>query len=79
MATREKGKDERPLAEAERELRHDAETDREFTTAERARKVDAGQPIEQPEGKDPPAPLGEDDRGRPLGRSAKERDEPSGE
>jgi hypothetical protein len=64
MATRGKAKDEHPLGEAERELRHDAEADREYTTPRRAREADAAQPPETPEGKDPPAHQGEDDRGR---------------
>jgi hypothetical protein len=72
-----KDRDERtggqPPADSERELRHDAEADREYTTPRRARKADAGQPdaaqpMEPPEGKDPPARRGEDDQGRPVER-----------
>jgi hypothetical protein len=71
MTRRKKEASDQPLGEAERELRHDAEADREYTTPQRARKADAGQPLEPPEGKDPPARRGEDDQGRPV-----EREEP---
>lgn len=69
MATREKAKGGRTLAGAGRRLRQDAETNREYTTPERKRerKADADQPLEPPEGKDPPARRGEDDQGRPIG------------
>lgn len=77
MARREKGKGDRPLADAEGELRHDAEVDREYTTPDRAR--DARQPLEPPEGKDPPARRGEDDWGRLRQREAEQGGEPSGE
>ena len=66
MTNREQGKGRQPSGQVERELRHDADEDREYTTPERARKADAGQPTEAPEGKDPPPRRGEDDQGRPV-------------
>lgn len=77
MERQKKGKGDRPVAGAERTLERDAQVDREYTTPDRAR--DASQPMEPPEGKDPPARRGEDDRGRPLEREADRGGEPSGE
>lgn len=68
MTNREQTKDEHPSGQVERELRHDAEEDREYTTPKRAREAEAGQPMEPPEGKDPPPRRGEDDQGRPVER-----------
>lgn len=68
MKNRDEGTKARPSSKVGRELRHDAEADREYTTAKRAREADAGQPSEPPEGKDPPARRGEDDQGRPVER-----------
>lgn len=73
MTRRDEKPGGQPPAGAEHELRHDAEADREYTTPRRARKAaagqpDAGQPMEPPEGKDPPARRGEDDQGRPVER-----------
>lgn len=79
MKRREQGTGEHSLAGAERTLRHDAEVDREQTTPERTRRRDAAQPTEPPEGKDPPAPRGEDDWGRLRRREAEGEGEPSGE
>ncbi len=77
MERRQKGKGDQPVADAERALDRDAEVDRESTTPERAR--DARQPMEPPEGKDPPARRGEDDQGRLREREADRSGEPSGE
>ena len=66
MTSRHERTSDQPLADAERALRDDAEVDRESTTPRRARKADAHQPLEPPEGKDPPARHGEDDQGRPV-------------
>lgn len=73
MKNRDHGKDEHPSGQVERELRHDAEADREYTTPKRAREADAGQPTEPPEGKDPPPRRGEDDRGLPVERKGRGR------
>ena len=73
MKNREKGKDELPSGQAERELQHDAEADREYTTPKRAREADAGQPLEPTEGKDPAPRRGEDDQGRPVERKGRGR------
>lgn len=73
MTNREQGKDGHRSGEVERELRHDADEDREYTTPERAREADAGQPTEPPEGKDPPPRRGEDDQGRPVERKGRGR------